>query len=120
MKEIVIVVTTPVVFVWMKEGSTYTQLVHSAAQFGGDPFNPVEYQSKFTGFVGDRIMGVNPMAILIKAELWNWTKSRVVNNIVKLTSFFDVSTNRGLMYIPKQSDTTEEAKVPMLLLIPVD
>ena len=33
--------TLPVVFVWNKSGSPYTELVHSASQFGWDPFNPM-------------------------------------------------------------------------------
>ena len=45
--------------------------MHSAAQFGGDPLNPVEYQTKITGFVGDRIMGVNLYTILLEDDFWN-------------------------------------------------
>jgi len=55
-KNLVMVVTSHVVFAFNKTGSPYIQLVHSAAQFGGDPFNPAKYQSKFIGFVGDIIM----------------------------------------------------------------
>ena len=37
--------STLIVFAMMKEGSPYVHLVHSAAQFGGDPFCPAEYQN---------------------------------------------------------------------------
>ena len=69
-------------------------------------------KSKFIGFVGDRIMGVDPTAILNEDSFWNWKKGKVVKNIVKLTNFFDVMTNGGLMYIPKQDDTLEDVDTP--------
>ena len=43
------------VFVFMKVGGPFIQLVHSVGKFGGDPFNPVEYQGWALGFVGERI-----------------------------------------------------------------
>ena len=43
-KEQIMISTTPVVFAMMKEGRPYIHLMHSAAQFGGDPFCPAEYQ----------------------------------------------------------------------------
>ena len=99
-------VTSPVVFACNKTGSPYIQLVHSAGQFRGDPFNPVEYQGQFIGFVGGRIMGVSPIAILLEVEAWNWTKAKVVKDIVRLTDFFSQATNKGLVYTPKQDDRT--------------
>ena len=39
-KEIIMLITTPVVFVWNKARSAYIQLVHSAAQFGGTHLTP--------------------------------------------------------------------------------
>ena len=118
-KEIVMMVTTPMVFVWNKAGSQYIQFVHSAAKFMGDPFNPAEYQTEFIGFVCNRIMGGNPYAILLEDAFWNWTRAKVVKDIVKLTTFFDVTTNRGLICIPKPDDTPEDMEEPMLLMIPM-
>ena len=51
--------------------------------------------------MGDRIIGVNPYTILLKDAVWNWTKAKVVKDIMRLTTFFGNTTNRGLMYIPK-------------------
>ena len=82
----------------MKEGSLCVHLVHSVAQFWGGAFNPVEYQKKFIGFLGDRILGINPNAIVIKDELWMWSTEKFVNKIVKLTTYFDNPANKGLMY----------------------
>ena len=65
-KNLVMVVTSPVVSAFNKTGSPYIQLVHSAGQFRGDPFNSVEYQGEFIGFVGDMIMGVSPITILLE------------------------------------------------------
>ena len=110
--------TTSVVFAMMKGGSSYIHLVHSVAQFGGDLFSPAEYQNKFIGLVGDRIMGVNPNAIIIKDELWNWSTAKVVNNIVKLTTYFDNLAKKVIMYLTKQGDSTADVKTPVLLLIP--
>ena len=109
--------TTPVVFAWNKAGSPYIQLVHSAAHFGWDPFNPAEYQTEFIGFVCNRIIGGNPYAILLEDAFWNWTRAKVVKDIVKLTTFFNVTTNRGSIYIPKGGDIFEDTETPMLLLI---
>ena len=52
-------------------------------------------------------MGANPYAILLKDAVWNWTKAKVVKDIMRLTTFFGNTTNRGLMYIPKADDTLE-------------
>ena len=57
------------VFAFMKVGSPFIQLVHSAGKFGGDHSNPTEYQGHIIGFVGDGIQGVNPAAILAEYEV---------------------------------------------------
>ena len=64
-------------------------------------------------------MDVNPYAILLEDDFWNWTRSKVGKDVVKLTTFFNVTTTRGLMYISKADDTLEDVETPMLLLIPV-
>ena len=69
-KEQIMMNTTPVVFAIMKKGSLYIHLMHSAAQFGGDPFCTAEYQEKILGCVGDRIVWIKQSAITIKDELW--------------------------------------------------
>ena len=105
--------TMSVVFAMMKEGSPYIHLMHSAAWFGGDPFCPAEYQEKIIGFVGDRFVGINPNAIVIKDELWVWS-----DNIVKLATYFDNPSNKGIMYVQQQNDTTKSVDTPVLILIP--
>ena len=40
------------VFVFMKEGSPFIQIVYSVGKFGGDPFNPAKYQDQIIGFMG--------------------------------------------------------------------
>ena len=57
LKEKVMLWSIPAVFGMMKKESPYVNLLHSAAQFVGDPFNYVEHQEDYTGFVGDRIRG---------------------------------------------------------------
>ena len=84
----------------------------------GDPFNPKEYQGKFVGFVGDRITGVKPWVILVEDTVWDWTKARVVKDVVELAAFFGDESNRGLMYVPTSEDTQVDTEAPMLLLIP--
>ena len=84
----------------------------------GDLFYPVEYQKKFISFVGDRIVGINPNAIVIEDELWDGSQATVANNVVKLTTYFDDPANKGIMYIQQQGDTTESVETPVLLLIP--
>ena len=56
-KDLVIVIaqTSHMVFVFMKVGSFFIQLVHSVGKFGGDPFDPAKYRGRVIGFVGDRI-----------------------------------------------------------------
>ena len=41
-----------------------------------------------------------------------------MKDIVKLSTFFDVTTNRGLVYISKPDDTLDDVEIPMLLLVP--
>ena len=79
-KDLVIAVASLMVFVFNKAGSAFIQLVHSAEQFGG-VFNPVEYQGKVISFVGDMIHSVNPAAILVEDDAWNWTKAKVVKEV---------------------------------------
>ena len=64
-------------------------------------------------------MGVNPYAILLKDAVWNWTKAKVVKDVMKLTTFFGDTTNMVSMYIPKGGDTQVDAETPMLRLIPM-
>ena len=63
-------------------------------------------------------MDVNLYAILLKDTVWDWTKARVVKDVVKLAAFFGDESNRGLMYVPKPEDVQVDAESPMLLLIP--
>ena len=65
-KEQVMSWTIPAVFGMIKKGSPYINLLHSAAFFAGNPFVEAEYQGENIGFVGDRMVGVNPHAIVIK------------------------------------------------------
>ena len=46
-------------------------------------------------------MCVNLYTILLEDAVWNWTKAKVVKDIVKLTTFSNGTTNRGSMYISK-------------------
>ena len=87
-KETIMPLTTPVVFAWIKEGSPYIQLLHSATKFEGGPFNPAEYQGGFIEFVGNIIMGVNPYAILVEDSAWDWTRAKVVKDMVTLANFW--------------------------------
>ena len=48
----VITQTSPMVFVFMKEGSPFIQILYSVGKFGGDPFNPAKYQDQIIGFMG--------------------------------------------------------------------
>ena len=54
-KDLVITQTSHMVFVFMKVGSFFIQLVHSVGKFAGDPFDPAKYRGRVIGFVGDRI-----------------------------------------------------------------
>ena len=62
-------------------------------------FSPIKYQGAFMGFLGDRITGVNPCAILFKDSSWVWTKENVVNDMVELATFFGDGNNRGMLYV---------------------
>ena len=117
-KDLVIAVTSPMVFVFNKEESAFIQLVHSVGKFGGDPFNPTEYQGKVIGFVGDRIHCVYPAAILVEDEVWKWTKEKVVKDAVRLASSYGEASNRVLMYTPKQDDVKVDVETTMVLMIP--
>ena len=64
-------------------------------------------------------MGVNPNTILLEDAVWNWMKAKVAKNTMRLTTFFDDTTNRVEMYIPKGGDTQVDAETLMLLLIPM-
>ena len=66
-KEKVMLWSIPAVFGMMKKGSPYVNLLHSTAQFVGDPFNYTEHQEEYIGFVGDRIRGENPHLSVIMA-----------------------------------------------------
>ena len=92
-KDSVITQTSPMVFAFMKVGRPFIQLVHSVDKFGGDHFDPAEYQGRVICFVGDRIQGVTPAAILVKDELWKWTRSKVVRKIVKLGTLYSDTNN---------------------------
>ena len=63
-------------------------------------------------------MGVNLNTIVIKDELWNWSTAKVVNNAVKLTTYFDNPANKGIVYLTKQGALTADVETPVLLLIP--
>ena len=43
MEDLVIAVTSHMVFAFNKAGSPFIQLVHSVENFEGDPFNPTKY-----------------------------------------------------------------------------
>ena len=76
------------VFVFMKVGSPFIKLLHSAGKFRGDPFNPTEYQGHIIGFVGDMIQGVNPAVILVEDGVWKWTKAKVVKDTLLFWQLF--------------------------------
>ena len=85
----------PAVFAMMKKGSPYVNLLHSAAQFVGDPFNYAEHQNDYIGFVGDRIRGENPHAVVIHDNTWAWTSVDVVPTVHALDAFFGDHANIG-------------------------
>ena len=117
-KEKVILWLIPAVFRMMKKGSPYVNLLHSAAQFVGDPFNYAEHQEDYIGFVGDRIRGENPHAVVISDNVWVWTAVKVAKEVHKLAAFFEEPTSIGKMYLKAVGDTVVEVDTPMLLLIP--
>ena len=89
----------------MKKGSAYTNLLHSVAQFVGDPFNYTEHHQDYIGFVGDKIRGENPHAV-------------VIHDDACLGAFLGDRTNIGKMYVKASGDDVAKADTPMLLLIP--
>ena len=68
--------------------------------------------------MGDKIHSVNPAVILVEDEVWNWSKARVMKDVVKLATLYGNENNRGLMYTPKQGDVIEEVDTAMVLIIP--
>ena len=108
----------PAVFGMMKKGSPYVNLLHSAAQFVGDPFNYVEHQEDYIGFVGDRIRWENPQAAVISDDTWVWIAVEVTQEVHKLAVFFEEPTNIGKNHMKAVGDTVVEVDTPMLLLIP--
>ena len=94
----------------MKKGSPYVNLLHSAAQFVGDPFNYVEHQEDYIGFMGDRIRGVNPSAAVIGDDIWTWMKANVVTQVHKLAAFSEEPTNIGKMYATAVGDDVSEVE----------
>ena len=113
-KDLVIAVTSPMVFAFNEAGSPFIKLVHPAGKFGRDPFNPAEYQGKVIYFVGDRIHGVNPVVILVEDDVWKWTKAKVMKEVVRLATFYGDASNRGLMYTPKYDDVKVDVETPMV------
>ena len=114
----IMISTTPVMFAMTKEGSLYIHLMHPAAPFGENPFCPAEYQEKITGFVGYRIVGINPNAIIVKDELWVWLPATAADDIVNLTTYFDDPANKGIMYVQQQNDMTKRVDTPVLIFMP--
>ena len=117
-KEKVMTWTIPAVFGLIKKGSPYVNLLHSAAYFAGNDFVVAEYQNENIGFIGDRMIGVNPHAIVIEDKAWAWEKATVATEAHKLGTFFDNQANRGKLYTKKRGDAEEEVETPMLLHIP--
>ena len=76
-KEKVMTWTIPAVFGLIKKGSPYVNLLHSAAYFAGNDFVVAEYQNENIGFMGDRMIGVDPHAIVIEDKAWAWEKATV-------------------------------------------
>ena len=70
-----------------KKGSAYTNMLHSVAQFVGDPFNYTEHHQDYIGFVGDKIRGENPHAVVIHDDAWAWTAVDVVTTVHTLDAF---------------------------------
>ena len=64
------------------------------------------------------LMGVNPCAILVEDIFWVWTKAKVLEDMVKLDTFFGDEDNREMIYVPTAEDTQVEVEAPNLLLIP--
>ena len=67
----------------------------------------------------DRIHGVNPAAILVEDEVWEWSNTKVVKDIVVLATFYGDANNRGLIYTPKQGEEKDDVDTAMVLMIPV-
>ena len=53
-KDTVTTQISPMIFAIMKGGSPFIQIVHSVGKFGGDLFNPAEYQGWVIYLVGDK------------------------------------------------------------------
>ena len=120
-KETGITQTPPMVFAFMKEGSPFIKIVHSVGKFGGEKFSPAKYQdqSQVIGLLGDRVQGVNTVAIFVENHAWKWTKDKIVLDIiVSLAAFYSDLNKRRVKYTPVQGDQKVELDTPMLSMIP--
>ena len=55
--------------------------LHPTSAFGGaiwGTFNPAEYQGTIIGFVGDRINGASPTAILSEEDVWKGQQQKLL------------------------------------------
>ena len=114
----IINMSTPCVFVFMKQNNPYLHIIHSLGKFAGDLVVESDYNDSVIGFVGNRAGRLEPIPIEITNDMWSWKDYEIATDIIKVTSFGEKEGNDDKMYKRAKSDDKEKIALPPLLLLP--
>lgn len=110
--------STPCVFVFMKQNSPYLHVIHSLGKFSGDLVVESDYNDSVIGFVGNRAGRVEPIPIEITNDMWSWKDHEIATDIIKVASFGEKEGNEDKMYKRTKTDDKEKVALPPVLLLP--
>jgi hypothetical protein len=105
-------------FLFMTKDSCFVQMAHSVAKFA--TINPIaeDVDGKIFAFIGNRLSGQEPQAILIPTNAWRtWTTHKVGMDVKMMTDHYKDRRNYGKLYQEAGAKTIKH--VPNILAIPL-
>jgi len=114
----IINMSTPCVFVFMKQNSPNLHVIHSLGKFTGDLVVQSDYSDSVIGFVGNRAGRLEPIPIEITNDMWSWKDHEIATDIIKVASFGEKEGNEDKMYKRTKTDDKEKVALPPFLLLP--
>ena len=109
-------------YLFVKQGSSFTTVMHSPMKFAAISVATGHLQGRIIGFVGDRTLTREPTPILLpQRKTWEWVKETVSSDGPAMFKFYDDDPSRaGTLWKGEGGDgAKEEVHAPRLLSIPL-
>ena len=109
-------------YLFVKQGSSFTTVMHSPMKFAAISVATGHLQGRIIAFVGDRTPTREPTPILLpQRKTWEWVKETVSSDGPAMFKFYDDDPSRaGTLWKGEGGDgAKEEVHAPRLLSIPL-